>query len=115
MNDPKNTKTNPSMHTGNRCEDPITPKIKQVLDQNVDLSNVDQVSSNAHLSEKESQLCIFEDNEAVIKMIVKGRSPTMRRVPRTHRVALDWLLKESTWTQKSKSNALTQKTNSPTY
>ena len=36
-----------------------TPKIKQVLDQNVDLSNIDQVPSNAHLSEKESQLYIF--------------------------------------------------------
>ena len=48
-----------------------TPKIIQVLDQNVDLSNVDQVPSNAHLSEKESQLYIFEDNEAVIKMIIK--------------------------------------------
>ena len=36
-------------------------------------------------------LCIFEDNEAVIKMILKGRSPTMRRVSRTHRIALDWL------------------------
>ena len=34
---------------------------------------------------------MFEDNEAVIKMIFKGRSPTMRRVSRTHRVALDWL------------------------
>ena len=33
----------------------------------------------------------FEDNEAVIKMITKGRSPTMRHVSRTHRVALDWL------------------------
>ena len=30
-------------------------------------------------------------NEAVIKMIIKGRSPTMRHVSRTHRVALDWL------------------------
>ena len=69
----------------------ITPKIKQVLDQDVDLSNIDQVLSNAHLSEKESQLYIFEDNEAVIKMIIKGRSPTMRHVSRTHRVALDWL------------------------
>ena len=29
-----------------------TPKIKHVLDQNVDLSNVDQVPSNAHPSEK---------------------------------------------------------------
>ena len=50
----------------------ITPKIKQVLDQNVDLSNIDQVLSDAHLSEKESQLYIFEDNEVVIKMIIKG-------------------------------------------
>ena len=33
----------------------------------------------------------FEDNEAVIKMIMKGRSPTLRHVSRTHRVALDWL------------------------
>ena len=31
---------------------------------------------------------VFEDNEAVI---IKGRSPTMRHVSRTHRVALDWL------------------------
>ena len=34
---------------------------------------------------------MFEDNEAVIKMIIKGRSPTMRHVSRTDRVALDWL------------------------
>ena len=40
---------------------------------------------------KEALLYTFEDNEAVIKMIVKGRSPTMRHVSRTHRVALDWL------------------------
>ena len=32
-----------------------------------------------------------EDNEAVIKTIIKGRSPTMRHVSRTHRVALDRL------------------------
>ena len=35
---------------------------------------------------------MFEDNEAVIKMIIKGRSPKMRHVSRTHRVALDWNL-----------------------
>ena len=34
---------------------------------------------------------MFEDNEALIKMIIKSRSPTMRHVSRTHRVALDWL------------------------
>ena len=33
----------------------------------------------------------YEDNEAVIKMITKGRSPTMRHLSRTHRLALDWL------------------------
>ena len=36
-------------------------------------------------------LYVFEENEAVNKMIIKGRSPTMRHVSRTHRVALDWL------------------------
>ena len=36
-------------------------------------------------------LCKIEDNEAVIKMIKKERSPTMRHVSRTHRVALNWL------------------------
>ena len=56
-----------------------------------DLDNVGFVSSNANSSHKEAMLYIFEDNEAVIKMIKKGRSPTMRHVSRTHRVALDWL------------------------
>ena len=36
-------------------------------------------------------LYIFEDNEAVIKMIIIARSPSVRHVSRTHRVALDWL------------------------
>ena len=42
-------------------------------------------------SRKEALLFILEDNEAVIKMIIKGRSLTMKHVSRTHRVALDWL------------------------
>ena len=58
-----------------------TPKIEHLLDQNVDLSNIDQVPSNAHLSEKESQLYIFEDNEAVIKMIIKGRETRVPHPP----------------------------------
>ena len=61
---------------------------KQKVDQ---LSEVDYVTTNTHSSRGESQLYIFEDHEAVIKMIIKGRSPTMRHVTRTHRVALDWL------------------------
>ena len=39
----------------------------------------------------QTQVLSLETNEAVIKMIIKGRSSTMRHVSRTHRVALDWL------------------------
>ena len=52
---------------------------------------MDNVPTNTNSSQGESQLHIFEDNEAVIKMIIKGRSPTMRHVSRTHRVAFGWL------------------------
>ena len=55
------------------------------------LDNVDFIPSNVQSSHQEALLHVFEDNEAVIKMIIKGRSPTMRHVSRTHRVALDWL------------------------
>ena len=55
------------------------------------LKNVDRVPSNVTSSQQEAMLYVFEDNEAVIKMIIKGRSPTMRHVSRTHRVALNWL------------------------
>ena len=58
---------------------------------NLDLDNVDHVSSNVRSSEFGAMLYVFEDNEVVIEMIIKGRSPTMRHVSRTHRVALDWL------------------------
>ena len=47
------------------------------------------VPPNKHSSQGEFQLYIFEDIEAVIEMIIK--SPRMRHVSRTHRVALDWL------------------------
>ena len=43
-----------------------------------DLANVDFISSNVNSSRMEALLYIFEDNEAVIKMIVKGRNPTRR-------------------------------------
>ena len=55
------------------------------------LNNMDCVPSNVQSSHQEALLCVFEDNEAVIKMIIKGRRPTMRHVSRTDRVALDWL------------------------
>ena len=55
------------------------------------LNNVDCVPSNVQFSHQEALLYVFEDNEAVIKMIIKGRSPALRNVSRTHRVELDWL------------------------
>ena len=56
-----------------------------------DLDNVDFILSNVQSSRKEVLLYVFDDNEAVIKMVIKERSPTLRHVSRTHRVALDWL------------------------
>ena len=55
------------------------------------MKDIDAVPSNVQSAHQEALLYVFEDNEAVIKMIIKGRSPTMRHVSRTHRVALDWL------------------------
>ena len=55
------------------------------------MKDIDSVPSNDQSARQEALLYVFEDNEAVIKMIMKGRSPTMRHVSRTHRVALDWL------------------------
>ena len=55
------------------------------------MKDIDSVHSNVQSSHQEALLYVFEDNEAVIKMIIKGRSRTMRYVSRTHRVALDWL------------------------
>ena len=55
------------------------------------IRDIDLVPSNVQSAHHEALLYVFEDNEAVIKIIMKGRSPTMRHVSRTHRVALDWL------------------------
>ena len=73
---------------GDPSKSPTRQKIHGKID---DLDIVNIISSNVNSSRKEALLYIFEDNEAVIKMIIKGRSLTMRDVSRTHRVALDWL------------------------
>ena len=44
-----------------------------------DLDIVDFISSSVNSSHQEALLHVFEDNEAVIKMIIKGRSPTLRQ------------------------------------
>ena len=46
---------------------------KQKVDQ---FSEVDHVPTNTRSFQGESQFYIFEDNEAVIKMVIRRRSPT---------------------------------------
>ena len=38
------------------------------------------------------KLIVAEDNEAVIKILVKGRTSALRHVHRTHRINIDWLV-----------------------
>ena len=80
-------------HVSDRSGKPVNDVHKHHKSQgkiNV-LNNIDCVPSNVQSSRQEALLYVFEDNAAVIKMIIKGRSPTMRHVSRTHRFALDWL------------------------
>ena len=82
---------------------------RQKVDQ---LSDVDYVPTNTHSSHSESLLYIFEDSEAVIKMMIKRRSDT-RQEPTE--LLLVGYLTESIWNTKSKSNMLTPKTKSLTF
>ena len=53
--------------------------------------DIDHVPCTIPLSTGRGRCIVFEDNDAVIKACIKGRSPAMRHVARTHRVDLDWL------------------------
>ena len=83
-----NNKTPINPATGNRCEtgdcsrNPF--KLAQKGNREVDqLLHVEYVPTNTPSFQGESQMYMFEENEAVIKMIIKGRGPTMRHVSRT--------------------------------
>ena len=73
-------------------------------------TDIDRISSNTMHSGAGAMLHVFEYSEAVIKRIIKGRSPTMRHVSRTHRVALDWLFDRINLDPRSKSNLLNSQT-----
>ena len=53
------------------------------------IAEVDHVSLNTKQFRHIALMYIFEDNKAVIKMLLTGRSPATRPIARTHRVALD--------------------------
>ena len=44
------------------------------------MKDIDAVPSNVQSARQEALLHVFEDNEAAIKIIIEGRSPTMRHV-----------------------------------
>ena len=52
---------------------------------------VDFVPCNIPESKGLAKCVVYEDNDAVIKSVVKGRSPNLRHVARTHRVDLDFV------------------------
>ena len=100
-NKPSSKHTNTQIKTQNQHND-------------LELYNVDHVSSDAISSRSGAMLYIFEDNEAVIKMIIKGKSPTMRHLSRNRRVALDWCQKQL-GPKNLKIKYVDTETNSQTY
>ena len=100
---------NPLQVTKSNMDSPI-----QFKHTNVIPSNIDHIPSNTMHAGATAMLYVVEDNEAVIKMIIKGRSPTMRHVSRTTELLWVLCLTESIWTQNSKSVTLTPNTNSET-
>ena len=76
------------------------------------MKDIDSVPSNVQSAREEALLYVFDDNEAVIQMIIKGRSPTKRHV--STELLLIGCSIEQIWTPKSKSNTSTPKTNSQT-
>ena len=77
-------------HISDRTGQPVNGKNKSHNEIDV-MKDMDYVASNVQSASQEALLYVFEDKKAVIKLIIKGRSPTMRHVSRTHRVALGWL------------------------
>jgi hypothetical protein len=55
------------------------------------LKNVDYVPPSIGPPKCLGELLVLEDNDAVIKSIIKTRSPNLRHVARTHRTNLHWL------------------------
>ena len=80
----RESRGNPSAVVKPNMHNPIPIKHTNVI-----ATNIDHIPPNTSHSVRSALLFVFEDNEAVIKMIIKGRSLTMMHVSRTRRVALD--------------------------
>ena len=97
--------------TSDRTERPVDTErsLKSQGKINV-LKNIDCVPSNVQSSHQEALLYVFEENEAVIKMIIKGRSPH-NMFPGPTELRLIGCSIELIWTPKSKSNTSTPRIN----
>ena len=97
-------------HSSNKTKTKMpTERSNRDVDQ---WSNVDYVATNTHSCQGESQLYIFEDNEAVIKMIVNKRTkPRNETCPEPTELRLIDCSTESVQNQRPKSILLTPKTN----
>ena len=82
---------------------PNTHNFIQFKHTNVIPTDIDHIPSNTIHSGAGAMLYVFEDNEAVIKMIIKGRSPTMSMFHGPTELLWIGCLTESIWTPKSKS------------
>ena len=68
-------RVNPSAVVKPNMDNPIQCKHTNVIP-----TNIDNVPSNTKNSDFHAMLDVFEDNEAAIKMIIKGRSPAMKKL-----------------------------------
>ena len=66
-------------HISDRTGRPVNGENKHHKSHNKTdvMQDIDSVPSNVQSARQEVLLYVFEDNEAVIKMVMKGRSPTM--------------------------------------
>ena len=79
------------------------------------MKDIDSVPSNVQSARQEAILYVCEDNEAVSKMIIKGRSFTMRHGSKFHRVALGLIFRSDQFVLQNPNQIhRQQKTNSQT-
>ena len=88
----------PTLDLWDTVIDVLEPQIKSKIEPptvlNYDLetkilAEIDHVPPNIERSSERGKLVLLEDNDAVIKMCIKGRAPSMRHVQRTHRINVD--------------------------
>ena len=79
------------------------------------MQDIDSVPSNVQSASQEASLYVFEDNDAVIKMIMKGRIQRWDTCPDRTELLLIGCSIESIWFSKTKSNNIDTKNNSKTF